>query len=92
MQFGEGKGGKSLPSASIFDTFDKATVPNKPLDGQIPCLLVSGTISPPGKPQNQRLSWLVTKTTAGLSGESAREKLMAADLWVGRPTSHLAET
>ena len=48
--------------------------------------------SPPGKPQNQRLSWLVTKTTAGLSGESAREKLMAADLWVGRPTSHLAET
>ena len=38
-QFGEGKGGKSLPSASIFDTFDKATVPNKPLDGQIPCLL-----------------------------------------------------
>ena len=47
---------------------------------------------PPGKPQNQRLSWLVTKTTAGLSGESAREKLMAADLWVGRPTSHLAET
>ena len=47
---------------------------------------------PPGKPQNQRLSWLVTKTTAGLSGESAREKLMAADLWVGRLTSHLAET
>ena len=45
-QFGEGKGGKSLPSASIFDTFEKATVPNKPLDGQIPCLSVSGNHYP----------------------------------------------
>ena len=83
-----GKEKESLFNTPIFDTFLESSVPNKPLDGQIPCLLVSGTISPPGKPQNQQLSWLVTKTTAGLSGESAREKLMAADLWVGRLTSH----
>ena len=75
--------GESFFNTPTFYVFLESSVPNKPLDGQIPCLWVSRTISPPGKPQNQRLSWLVTKTTAGLSGESAREKLMAADLWVG---------